>query len=55
MCLIIIKVKKKLFLVNINIRRDWGWANDYVKAIHLINQIKKNDDYVIGSGKHNTF
>ena len=40
MCLIIIKVKK-IVLGNINIRRDWGWANDYVKAIHLINSNKK--------------
>ena len=46
--------KKKLILGDTNISRDWGWANDYVKAIYLINSNKKNDDYVIGSGKHNT-
>lgn len=46
--------KKKLILGDINISRDWGWANDYVKAIYLINSNKKNDDYVIGSGKYNS-
>lgn len=48
------KNKKKLFLGNTNISRDWGWAYDYVKAIYLINSNKNNDDYVIGSGKHNS-
>lgn len=46
------KKSKKLLLGNIKIRRDWGWANDYVKAIYQINSSIKNDDYVIGSEKH---
>ena len=44
--------KKKLVLGNVKVRRDWGWAPEYVKVIHLINSQKKNDDYVIGSGKN---
>ena len=44
--------KKKLLLGNTKIRRDWGWADDYVKAIYMINSSNINDDYIIGSGKH---
>jgi GDPmannose 4,6-dehydratase len=46
------KRKKKILLGNTRIRRDWGWANDYVEMMYKINSNKKNDDYVIGSGKH---
>ena len=46
------KKSKKLLLGNTKIKRDWGWANDYVKAIYQINSSNKNDDYVIGSEKH---
>ena len=42
---------KKLLIGNLNIFRDWGWANDYVEIMYKINISKKNDDYVIGSGK----
>ena len=48
------KKSKKLTLGNIKVKRDWGWANDYVKAIHLINSHKENSDYVIGSGKQHS-
>ena len=46
------KKSKKLLLGNTKIRRDWGWADDYVKAIYMINSSNINDDYIIGSGKH---
>lgn len=41
----------KLYLGNINIKRDIGWAPDYVKAMWKMLQIKKPTDIVIGSGK----
>ena len=45
------KIKKNLYLGNINVVRDWGWANDYVEAIYKINSSKKNDDFIVGTGK----
>ena len=48
------KLKKnggKLNLGNINIKRDIGWAPDYVKAMWKMLQQKKPLDLVIGSGK----
>ena len=48
------KKSKKLNLGNIDIRRDWGWASEYVNAIYLVNSNKKNDDYVIGTGQHHS-
>ena len=43
--------QKKLFLGNINAKRDWGHAKDYVKATWLMLQQDKPDDYVIATGK----
>ena len=43
--------QKKLFLGNINAKRDWGHAKDYVKAMWLMLQQDKPDDYVIATGK----
>ena len=40
-----------LFLGNINAKRDWGHAKDYVKAMYLVLQQDKPDDYVIATGK----
>lgn len=40
-----------LELGNIDAMRDWGFAGDYVKAMHKILQHKVPDDFVIGSGK----
>ena len=41
----------KLKLGNINIKRDWGWAPEYVQAIWKMLQRKKPTDFIIGSGK----
>ena len=41
----------KLNLGNINIHRDWGWAPEYVKAMWLMLQEEKPDDFVIATGK----
>jgi GDPmannose 4,6-dehydratase len=40
----------KLYLGNLDSRRDWGHALDYVKAMHLMLQADEPDDYVIGTG-----
>ena len=40
-----------LYLGNINAKRDWGHARDYVKAMWLMLQQKKPLDFVIGTGK----
>ena len=36
---------------NLDARRDWGYAGDYVRAMHLMLQQKTPDDYVIATGK----
>ena len=43
--------QKNLFLGNLNSKRDWGHARDYVEAMWKILQQKKPDDYVIATGK----
>jgi GDPmannose 4,6-dehydratase len=51
-----IKLKKldKLELGNLDARRDWGFAGDYVRAMHLMLQQAKPRDYVIGTGETHT-
>ena len=53
-----IKMKKNkklnLYLGNIDIYRDWGWAPEYVKAMWLMLQQKNPIDLIIGSGKKNS-
>ncbi len=46
-----LKKQKKLFLGNINAKRDWGHAKDYVEAMWKMMQQKKQKDYVISTGK----
>ncbi|MDG2525637.1 GDP-mannose 4,6-dehydratase [Stenotrophomonas sp. HITSZ_GD] len=41
---------KKLALGNIDAKRDWGFAGDYVKAMWLMLQQPEGDDYVIATG-----
>jgi len=40
-------MKEKLVLGNVSIKRDWGWAPDFVEAMYLILQFNKPDDFVI--------
>ena len=47
-------LQKKIKLGNINAKRDWGHAEDYVKAMWLILQEKKPDNYVVGTGVGHT-
>jgi GDPmannose 4,6-dehydratase len=44
-------LQKELMLGNLEPRRDWGFAGDYVRAMHLMMQAPEPDDYVIGSGE----
>lgn len=41
----------KLHLGNLDARRDWGYAGDYVRAMWLMLQQDKPDDYVVGTGE----
>ena len=47
-------LQKKLILGNINAKRDWGHAKDYVEAMWLMLQQKNPGDYVIGTGKEHS-
>jgi GDPmannose 4,6-dehydratase len=44
-------LQKELVLGNLEPRRDWGYAGDYVRAMHSMMQQEKPDDYVIGTGE----
>ena len=44
-------IQKKLYLGNLDSKRDWGHAKDYVEAMWKMLQQKKPDDYVIATGK----
>ena len=43
--------QKKLYLGNLEAKRDWGYAPEYVAAMWLMLQQDKPDDYVIGTGE----
>lgn len=43
--------QKKLYLGNLDAKRDWGYAKDYVKAMWLMLQQDKPDDYVVATGE----
>jgi GDPmannose 4,6-dehydratase len=44
-------LKKKLILGDINIKRDWGWAPEYMKIIFYLMKRKDFDDFIIATGK----
>ncbi|MFO0555069.1 MAG: GDP-mannose 4,6-dehydratase [Polyangiaceae bacterium] len=44
-------LQKELFLGNLDAKRDWGHARDYVEAMWLMLQADKPDDFVIGTGE----
>jgi GDPmannose 4,6-dehydratase len=45
------ELQDKLFLGNLDAKRDWGFAGDYVEAMWLMLQQGKPDDYVIATGQ----
>jgi GDPmannose 4,6-dehydratase len=48
---ILAKKQKNLYLGNLEAKRDWGYAPEYVGAMWLMLQQKKPGDYVIGTGE----
>jgi len=51
LCKIKVGLQKKLYLGNLDAKRDWGHADDYVVAMWKILQQKIPDDFVIATGK----
>jgi len=47
-------LQKKLFLGNLDAKRDWGYAPEYVEAMWMMLQQDKPDDYVIATGETRT-
>ncbi|WP_033289313.1 GDP-mannose 4,6-dehydratase [Amycolatopsis jejuensis] len=47
-------LQEKLSLGNLDAVRDWGFAGDYVRAMHLMLQQDVADDYVVGTGRMNS-
>jgi len=47
-------MQEQLGLGNLDARRDWGFAGDYVEAMWLMMQQDKPDDYVIATGESHT-
>jgi len=45
---------KKIYLGNVNAKRDWGYSKDYVKYMWKSLQLKKPQDFVLGTGKLNS-
>ncbi|MEH1779185.1 GDP-mannose 4,6-dehydratase [Nostoc sp.] len=43
--------QKKIYMGNLDAKRDWGYAKDYVKAMWLMVQKDQPDDYVIATGE----
>jgi GDPmannose 4,6-dehydratase len=44
-------LQSKVFLGNLDSKRDWGFAGDYVKVMWMMLQQDKPDDYVVATGK----
>ena len=44
----------ELVLGNLDVKRDWGFAGDYVEAMWIINNAVTPDDFVVGSGRSHT-
>ena len=44
-------LQDKLFLGNLDAKRDWGFAGDYVEAMWLMLQAERADDYVVAMGE----
>jgi GDPmannose 4,6-dehydratase len=44
-------LQDKLYLGNLDAKRDWGFAGDYVKVMWLMLQQEKSDDYVVATGE----
>lgn len=47
---LVLGLQQKLYMGNLDSKRDWGHAKDYIEAMYLILQQPKADDYVIATG-----
>ncbi len=47
-------LQEKLYLGNLDARRDWGYAKDFVEAMWLMLQQPRPDDYVVATGESHT-
>lgn len=47
-------VQQKLYMGNLDSKRDWGYAKEYVEAMYLMLQQDNPDDYVIATGETHT-
>ena len=47
-------LQDKLYLGNLDAKRDWGFAGDYVETMWLMLQQEKSDDYVIATGENHS-
>jgi GDPmannose 4,6-dehydratase len=47
-------IQQDLFLGNLDAKRDWGFAGDYVQAMWMMLQAPKAEDYVIATGETHT-
>ena len=47
-------ITDKLKLGNLNTWRDWGWASEYVEAMHLMLSTNIQNDYIIATGETNS-
>jgi GDPmannose 4,6-dehydratase len=47
-------VQNELYLGNLDAKRDWGYAGDYIEAMWLMLQVDAPDDYVIATGETHT-
>ncbi len=53
-CRIVLGLQERLFLGNLEAKRDWGHAKDYVEAMWLMLQQDKPEDFVIATGETHT-
>ena len=53
-CRISLGSREKLRLGDVTIRRDWGWAPEYVEAMWRMLQAEQPDDFVIATGESNS-
>lgn len=50
-CAIAAGTEDKLYLGDISVRRDWGWAPEYVEAMYLMLQQQEAEDFAIATGE----
>jgi GDPmannose 4,6-dehydratase len=54
LCNIKLGKQEKLYLGNMDSKRDWGYAKEYVESMWLMLQQEKPDDYVVATGETHT-